>query len=25
MGILLNIARKGRPVTNSYYRGFSYE
>ena len=25
MGILLNIARKGRSVTNSYYRGFSYE
>ena len=25
MGILLNIARKGRSATNSYYRGFSYE
>ncbi|SVA01070.1 uncharacterized protein METZ01_LOCUS53924 [marine metagenome] len=25
MGILLNIARKGQSVTNSYYRGFSYE
>ena len=25
MGILLNIARKGRSLTNSYYRGFSYE
>ena len=25
MGILLNIARKGRSVANSYYRGFSYE
>ena len=25
MGILLNIARKGQSVTNSYYRGFSYD
>ena len=25
MGILMNIARKGQSVTNSYYRGFSYE
>ena len=25
MGILLNIARKGRTGTNSYYRGFTYE
>ena len=25
MGILLNIARKGRAGTHTYYRGFSYE
>jgi cell division protein FtsW len=25
MGILLNIARKGRAGTNTYYRGFSFD